>query len=139
MAKYNLFEEFMRKLLYSTEHFYGKGGEIWTQNFDAFVKSPKIKVGNKFVTTYELPSTHGIGDRKVLDLVQDEAGNIIGLRSEIYNKSGAKLSVEKMTPERASFTQFELGNVRSTRQYDDNYRSTLRYNLNGINPVNIFH
>ena len=118
MAKYNLFEEFMYKLLYSTDHFYGKGGEIWTQNFDAFVKSPKIRVGNKFVTTYELPSTHGIGDRKVLDLVQDEAGNIIGLRSEIYNKSGAKLSVEKMTPERQSFTHFGPGNIRSTRSYD---------------------
>ena len=137
MAKYNLFEEFMHKLLFSRDHFYGKGGEIWKQNFDAFVKSPKIRVGNKFVTTYELPSTHGIGDRKVLDLVQDEAGNIIGLRSEIYNKSGAKLSVEKMTPERKSFTLFELGNVRSTRSYDDCHKNYLRYNLNGVNPVNI--
>lgn len=135
MTKYNLFEELMNVL--RSEAVTGERGKTIMNLFKEFKSFPKEKVGNKFVTHFEVPNTNGVfEDRKTIDLVQDSVGNILGLRADSFAKNGDKLSTLKITPSIKSETIYHRPySSRLNRIYDGNRSNYIRYNVNGTDPI----
>ena len=123
VAKYNIFEELMNVLR------------------DEVVKVfSQERVGNKFVTHFEVPKSGVLEDRVSIDLLQDNAGNLIGLRTEAFSKNGEKLQTVKMTPSVKSETYTCSDGTRYTRFYDGRYfpdKQAILYNPEGTKPMSI--
>lgn len=89
MAKYNLYHEFIELLADKVK--YDKNGDIIEGIFNEFtIKSKKI-IGNRIVSNYDVKLKGIHEDQKVIDLIQDSAGNIIGIRAEGYKNGDKKI------------------------------------------------
>ena len=131
MAKYNLYNEFIEQLAKKIK--YDKNGNITEAIFPEFKMIPKIKVGNKFVNHYDVKLDGIHEDRKVIDLIQDTDGNIVGVRAESYKKGDKKSSV-KVAQDIKSETMF-AEKVRDTKWYNNSTTDYLFYDCYGTTCI----
>lgn len=131
MAKYDLFNEFMELLANKLK--YDKNGNIIEAVFPEFRLIPNIKIGNKLVTHYDVKLNGIHEDRKLIDLVQDIDGNIVGVRAEAY-KDGYKKSSTKIAPDIKSETMFS-NKIRDIKYYNNSNTDYLFYDRSGTTCI----
>ena len=127
MAKYNLYNEFIELLANKIK--YDKNGNIIEAIFPEFKIKPMIKIGDKYSTHYDVKLNGIHEDRKVIDLIQDRGGNIVGVRAETY-KNGEKKSSIKIAQDIKSETMFSKG-IRDTKYYNNSTTDYLFYDCYG--------
>ena len=131
MAKYDLFKEFMELLANKLK--YDKNGNIIEAVFPEFRLIPNIKIGNKLVTHYDVKLNGIHEDRKLIDLIQDMDGNILGIRAEAY-KYGDKKCSTKIAPNMKSETMFS-NKIRDTKWYNNSTTDNLFYDRSGTTRI----